>query len=119
MILNDFSGESGGVDLNLLWHSLEEFPRRVAREYRQDAVLPTDGFPSVEHLCADRRALWRRSAGADPVLRRALSGDGLRAADLPGEPTRYRDLSVGSAFEALWHGLPRTGAALDARRCQR
>src|SRR5258707_15138911 len=25
MILNDFSAESGGVDLNLLWHSLEDF----------------------------------------------------------------------------------------------
>ena len=59
------------------------------------------------------------SAGADAVLRRALSGHGIRAVDLPGKSTRHRNLLVGADLETLFHGLPRSGAALDAGRCQR
>jgi hypothetical protein len=57
--------------------------------------------------------------GADAVLRRALSGHGIRAVDLPGESTRHRNLLVGADLETLFHGLPRSGTTLDAGRCQR
>src|SRR5271169_5382233 len=50
--------------------------------------------------------------------RRALSGHGVRPVDLPGEPARHRNLLVGAGLETLFHGLPRTGAALNAGRCQ-
>ena len=49
----------------------------------------------------------------------AVPGDGVRAADLPGEPARHRDLPVGASVEALPHGLSRASPALDviAERC--
>ena len=53
-------------------------------------------FVPWTHLREDRGALWRRPPGADAVLRRAVPSNGVRAADLAGEPARHRDLSVGS-----------------------
>src|SRR5271169_5371467 len=99
MIFNEFSVELGDVDLNAIWHASDGF-RGGACERRQDAVCPTDGFPAVEHVRADRFALWRRSSCAGAFVRRTVSGHGFRAVDLPGEPARHRDLSVGSAVEA-------------------
>src|ERR1700680_3304107 len=108
----------GGVDLNLIGR-YSEFFRGVAREHRQNAFPSTHGFSAVEHLYADCRALrWRRS-GANVVLCRAISSDGVRTTDLPGEPARYRSLPVGPSLEALLHGLSRAGPAIDSGRCQR
>src|SRR2546423_12393562 len=107
-----------GVDLNSIWHFSEGF-RGGAGEQWQDAFRPTDGFSAVEHVHADCGAIRWRSAGADAVLRGALSGHGVRPVDLPGEPARHRNLLVGAGLETLFHGLPRTGAALNAGRCQR
>src|SRR5271166_7138642 len=83
-----------GVDLNSIWHFSEGF-RGGAGEQWQDAFCPTDGFSAVEHVHPDCRTVRGRSAGADAVLRRALSGHGVRPADLPGEPARHRNLLVG------------------------
>src|SRR5271166_7099843 len=44
---------------------------------------------------------------------------GVRPTDLPGKSARYRDLPVGASVETLCHGLSRSGAPLDAGRCQR
>src|SRR5712672_1560251 len=106
-----------GVDLNSIWHFSEGF-RGGAVEPWQDTFHPTDGFSAVEHVHADCRAVRWRSAGADAVLRRALSGHGVRPVDLPGEPARHRNLLLGAGLETLFHGLPRSGAALDADRCK-
>src|SRR5271166_1780222 len=84
-----------GVDLNSIWHFSEGF-RGGAGEQWQDAFRPTDGFSAVEHVHTDCRAVRWRSAGADAVLRRALSGHGVRPAYLPGEPARHRNLLVGA-----------------------
>ena len=70
----------------------------------------------MDDIRKDCGALWRGSSGADAVLRRTVSGHGVCATDLAGEPARHRDLPVGPAIEALPHGLPRTGAALDGIR---
>jgi hypothetical protein len=50
---------------------------------------------------------------------RAVSGHGVCAADVPGKPPRHRDLSVGASRQALSHGVPQSGPALDviAERC--
>src|SRR5580693_3247718 len=107
-----------GVDLNLIGR-YSEFFRGATREHRQNAFRSTHGFSAVEHLHADCCALrWRRS-GPNAVLRRAIPGDGICATDLSGEPARYRSLPVGSSLETLSHGVSRTGAAIDAGRCQR
>src|SRR6202051_3349285 len=108
----------GGVDLNLVGR-YSEFFRGAAREHRQNAFRPADGFSAVEHLHADCCALRRRCSGADAVLCRAIPRDGVCATDLSREPARYRSLLVASTLEALPHGLSRTGAAIDAGRCQR
>src|SRR6202022_5198539 len=118
MFLNAVLAIWRGVDLNSIWHFSEGF-RGGADEQWQDAFRPTDGFSAVEHVHPDCRAVPWRSAGADAVLRRALSSHGVRAVDLPGEPARHRKLLVGADLETLFHGLPRSGAALDAGRCQR
>jgi hypothetical protein len=57
-------------------------------------------------------------AGADIVLRRAVSSHGVCPVDLPGEPARDRDLPVGAGCQALCHGVRRPGATLDPGRCQ-
>jgi hypothetical protein len=87
MTLNGVLSIYRGVDLNWIWHFSEDF-RGDAGEQWQDALRPTDGFSAVEHVHPDCRAVRRRSAGADAVLRRALSGHGIRAVDLPRESTR-------------------------------
>src|ERR1700730_8450175 len=104
MFLNAVLAIWRGVDLNSIWHFSEGF-RGGAGEQWQDAFHPTDGFSAVEHVHPDCRAVRRRSAGADAVLRRALSGHGVRPVDLPGEPARHRNLLVGAGLETLFHGL--------------
>ena len=56
------------------------------------------------------------SAYPGPSIYRAI---GVRPTDLPGKSARYRDLPVGASVETLCHGLSRSGAPLDASRCQR
>src|SRR5579863_10770639 len=98
----------GGVDLNLVGR-YSDFFRGVAREHRQNAFRPTDGFSPVEHLHADCCALRWRCSGANALLRRAIPSDGVCATDIPGEPARHRSLPVGSSLEALPYGFSRTG----------
>jgi hypothetical protein len=104
--------------LNLIGR-YSEFFRGATREHRQNAFRSTHGFSAVEHLRADCCALRRRCSGPNAALRRAISRDGVCATDLSREPARYRGLPVGSSLEALPHGVSRTGAAIDAGRCQR
>src|ERR1700730_5971931 len=108
----------GGVDLNLIGR-YSDFFRGSASEHRQDAFRSADGFSALEHLHADHCTLrWRRSR-ANAELLRAISSDGVCATDLSRDLARYRSLPVGSSLEALPHGLPRTGAAIDVGRCER
>jgi len=113
-----FRAKKSGVDLNLLEHLSERF-RRGDHEHRQDPVFAIDGFSSVEHLHPNSGAISRGRPGSNAVLRRAIPGDGLRPTDLPGEPARHRDVSVGPGVEVVPHGLSRSGSALDTGRCQR
>jgi hypothetical protein len=55
--------------------------------------------------------------GRCPAL--STMGHGVRPVDLPGESARRRKLLVGADLDTLFHGLPRSGAALDDGRCQR
>ena len=62
--------------------------------------------------------------GGDQRVRTLSCGEHYRAMafaqlTLPGEPARHRNLLVGTGLETLFHGLPRSGAALDPGRCQR
>src|SRR5713226_1888825 len=86
-----------------------------AHERRKDAVLAADGLLALEHVRADRRALSRRSLGAELSVCRAIPGHGVRPTDLPRELARYRGVPVGSAREALAYGLSRTSPAFDPR----
>src|SRR5260370_26550266 len=89
-----------------------------AHERRKDAVLAADGLLALEHVRADRRALSRRSLGAELSVCRAIPGHGVRPTDLPRELARYRGVPVGSAREALAYGFSRTGPAFDAGGCE-
>src|SRR6476646_11235406 len=104
MFLNAVLAIWRGVDLNSILHFSEDF-RGGAGEQWQDAFRPTNGSSAVEHVHPDCRAVRRRSAGTDAVLRRALSGYVIRAVDLPRESTRHRNLLVGADLETLFHGL--------------
>src|SRR5271169_588480 len=109
-----------GVDLNG-WQAqcLRNFLRRRPHVHRQDVVRAADGFCAVDEVREDRGAVQRRSSGANAVLRRTIPSHGVCSTDLSGEPARYRNLPVGPGVETLSPGFPRTGAALDAGRCQR
>src|SRR5215831_14204346 len=91
-----------GVDLNSIWHFSEGF-RGGACEQWQDAFRPAHGLSAMEHVHADCLAVWRGLAGAEIVLRRAVSSDGCPV-DLSGEPARHRDLPVSAGCQALRHG---------------
>ena len=108
----------GGVDLNSVGR-YSEFFRGVAREYRQNAFRPADGFSALEHFCADCCPLRWRRPGANAVLCRAIPRDGVRATDLSREPARYRSLPVGPRVETLSHGFSRAGPTIDSGRRQR
>src|SRR5207245_10508161 len=118
MIFHDFPAILRGVDLKSIWHFSEDI-RRGADEQWQDAFRSAHGSSAMEHLHADCRAVWRGRARPDVVLRRALSGHGLRSTDLSRESARYRDVPLGAGIEALFHGLSRSRAPLDACRCPR
>src|SRR6516162_2899546 len=109
-----------GVDLNG-WQAqcLRNFLRRRPHVHRQDVVRAAHGFCAVDDVREDCGAVQRRSSGANAVLRRTISSHGVCSTDLSGEPARYRNLPVGPGVETLSPGFPRTGAALDAGRCQR
>lgn len=113
--------KEGGVDLNGearfrqppgLWPG-------DRHECRQDTVCPTDGLSAVDGICPVRGSLRWRQRGAHAVLRGAVPGHGFCPIDLPGEPARHRNLSVGPVRQALPHGISRAGATLDPGRCQR
>src|SRR5229473_4174886 len=112
MVFRSFSAILRGVDLNSIWHFSEGF-RGGAGEQWQDAFRPAHGFSAVEHVHTDCLAVWRGLAGADIVLRRAISSHGVCPVDLPGELARHRDLPVGAGCQALRHGVRRPGATLD------
>src|SRR5271167_4754768 len=109
-----------GVDLNgPQAQSLRNFLRRRPHVHRQDVVRAAHGFCAVDNVREDCGAVQRRLSGANAVLRRTIPSHGVRSTDLSREPARYRNLLVGPGVETLSPGFPRTGAALDAGRCQR
>src|SRR5512145_702013 len=119
MIHKGLSAFLRGVDLNV-WLALPAGTRWGHRHVHwQDAVRAVDGLPALEHVRTAGGALPRRSRGPHTDLCRAVSGDGVRTADLSREPARYRDLPVGASRQALPYGLSRAGQALDALRRER
>src|SRR5207247_4183473 len=115
MIFHDFPAILRGVDLKSIWHFSEDI-RRGADEQWQDAFRSAHGSSAMEHLHADCRAVWRGRARPDVVLRRALSGHGLRSTDLSRESARYRDVALRAGIDAFVHGLLRVGGPPDAGR---
>jgi len=117
----DSQAKEGGVDLNGEGR-FGQSPRLcpgALHERRQDAVRPTDGLSAVDDLWSVRYALRGRQRDSYAELCRAVPGHGLCPVDLPGEPGRHRNLSVGPGRQALPHGVSRAGTALDPGRCQR
>src|SRR5215831_5431447 len=104
-----------GVDLNSIWHFSEGF-RGGACEQWQDAFRPAHGLSAMEHVHADCLAVWRGLAGADIVLRRAVSSHGVCPVD-PAAPGSGRHLCHGSwlrRFRPL-QGLHLAGAFFITR----
>src|SRR5665213_3831412 len=118
LIHSGFSVILGGVGLKLMAVCPTLFEGGLAHEHRKDTILAADGLPTLEHIHADRRAVSWRPLGANVPLHRAISGHGVRAADLPRKLARYRGMPVGSTGEAFAHGLSRSGPAIDAGRCK-
>jgi hypothetical protein len=76
-----------------------------ADAHGQDSVRPIDGFSAVDDICADCRAVRRRSLRQVVALRRTFSGYGVCPTDLSGEPQRHRSLPVRTSLETLPHGV--------------
>src|SRR5712672_362316 len=112
----------GGVDLNEAGPPVLLFRGDIPGEanvYGQDAVRPADGFSTVDDICADCRAVWRRPLRQVVAQCRTFPGHGVCPTDLSGKSQRHRSLPVGPSLEALSHGVPRTDSALDAVRRER
>ena len=85
----------------------------------QNSVCSTHGFLAMDDLQSHSRSLQWRSSGAHFEMRRAISHSGVRAVDLPREPSRYRGLPCCAGRQALSHGTASAGRPLDFGRCQR
>src|SRR3989304_10072505 len=97
-------------DLKLLWpiiSDFQDFGGESVYAHRQIGVLATDGVLSVAPVRYVRPSLRRRSQGQNVSLQRTSAGDGLRAAYLSGESSRYRNLFAGRAVQMVSHGPSR------------
>ena len=73
----------------------------------------------MDQLRAHRATPWRQLGRASAVVRRAVPGDGLRAADLARKLARHRSQPVGQCRQAVCDGVSLGGQALHDGRCQR
>src|SRR3990172_8304822 len=86
---------------------------------RTHRVCTTDGRHSAPRLRAVRRAVPRPASGPFVLLLRPVPLPGLRPGDVPGEPSRHRDLLARRAAEALPRGPARPGLAKHPRGRER
>ena len=112
----------GVTDLNMKNHSdhvLSSDIFGVKHVYGPARFFPSDRPPADAYIPALCATLPRRTVCKTVSLFRPVSQHGVRAADLSGEPSRYRSLSACTLKQALSHGLPLQGRAQHALRCQR
>ena len=108
-----------GVDLNsilALFGDIRGAPVNIGKTLFAQLInlLPVDLLHRgiVTRYGGDQRV-------TDTVLRRALWAMAFAQLTYRESTVRYRDLPVGASVETLCHGLSRSGAPLDAGRCQR
>jgi hypothetical protein len=70
-----------------------------------DCFLATDGLPAQETIRQVCLSLPRQLSNKDFFLFRSVPMYGIRSANVPTEPSRYRNLSTSNATQALslWH----------------
>ena len=91
----------------------------MGHECRSYHLGATHRIFAAQRISEMRRPIqWRRKL-ARLLLLGSISGDGLRAMDLPRESARHRGLPGGHGREARSHGLSRPGPAFHPGRCQR
>src|SRR5229473_1742911 len=88
-------------------------------EHWAHRLLSVGRVPSPPTIPEVRRPIWRWSLSEKFVLLGSVSGDGVRSVDLPRESSRHRSVPSFRQRQALPHGIPRQGGALDLGRCQR
>src|SRR3989338_4278783 len=91
----------------------------MAYEYLQNYFHPSHGASAASGVSQMRPALPRRLQNKNIFMPRSISGDGLRAVELPGKPARYRSLPSGHEQQTLSHGNPRRDFPEQLGPCQR
>ena len=91
----------------------------MVHEPRPHRVRPVDQLPSGSRVPSLRKPLRRGSQMAQLLRLGSVPIDGFRPADLPRKPPRYRSVPAFAFRQALPHGIPLPGGALDTGRRQR
>ena len=91
----------------------------MVHEPRPHRVRPVDPLPSGSRVPPLRKPLRRGSQMAQLLRLGSVPIDGFRPADLPRKPPRYRSVPAFAFRQALPHGIPLPGGALDTGRRQR
>jgi hypothetical protein len=108
----------GVADLNMKNHSghaLSSDIFGVKHVYRPARFFPSDRPPADAYVPALRATLPGRAVCKTLSLSRPVPQHGVRAANLSGEPSRYRSLSASTSKQTLSHGHPLQGRAQHAR----
>src|SRR5215204_3593568 len=67
----------------------------------QAGVCANHGASAASHLSPNRYSLFGRTEGQVVLLSGSVLEHGIRAADIPREPARYRGVFASAAFQAL------------------
>lgn len=103
-----FSALWAGLDLNRAGSMLAL--AEPSHEHRKTRLCSTHDAPSLDHVSAVRRQLWRGTQGQAVHLHGSIPVYGLCPTDLPGKSARHRSLSA----QPVGLDLSETVYALDA-----
>ena len=114
---------SFGANLNFDLPKPRTFPGLTAsgdaRSCRQDLVRQSHGVRAMDQLRAHRAAPWRQRRRALVDVCRAVSSDGVRAADMARELARCRGQSLCQFNQVTRDGISLGSQTFDAGRRER
>ena len=91
-------------------HPWRKLPWGFSRVFRKSRFLSSDGVPSSPYLSPLPGSLQRQLQSQGIDLSRSVLLHGLCPDHVSGEPTRYRSVPSGTAWQSLPHGNQGTGS---------
>ena len=106
------------IDLKSTWRIMPHFGGIGGYARRQVGVLASDGVSSVASVRYVRPSVRWRLQNQNVSLQQAIASHGLCSTDLPGEPSRYRNLFTSREGKTVSHGDSQRHLAQQPVECQ-